>query len=90
MIHFNFSIANPCRYQQFKDFWQKDLTVTKNKTLELGLYRYAWNLFEFALDLRWWGHDHAGPSLELGILGYTARIGIADRRHWNNTANTWE
>jgi len=90
MIYCSFNIANPFRHEPFKDYWQRDIPVSKNKTLEIGFYRYAWNLFELQLDLRFWGRDHAGPSLEIGIFGYTARLGISDNRHWDNTANTWE
>ena len=90
MIDFSIHIANPFKHDSFKSYWQQDIPITKNKTFEIGFYKYAWNLFEFRLDLRWWGHDHAGPSLELGFLGYTARIGISDNRHWNSVANTWE
>ena len=64
--------------------------ISEHKSLDIGFYRYAWNLFEFQLDLRWWGRDHAGPSIELGILGYTARVGISDTRHWDSVKNCWE
>lgn len=90
MITCSFNIANPFKHQPFKNYWQKDISLTKNKTFDIGFYRYAWNLFEFQLDLRWQGHDHAGPSLELGIFGYTFRIGVSDNRHWNSITNCWE
>jgi len=90
VIQFNFTVANPFQHESFKDYWQKDFALTKNKTFELGFYRYTWNLFEFQLDLRWRGVDHAGPSLEIGLFGYTARIGISDNRHWNYDTNDWE
>lgn len=90
MISFSFSIANPFKHKPFKDYWQRDISLTKNKTFEIGFYRYAWNLFEFQIDTRWRGRDHAGPSIELGIFGYTGRIGISDNRHWNSQTNDWQ
>ena len=90
MINFRLAIANPFKHPPFKDYWQRDLVITKNKIFEIGFYRYAWDLFELALDLRWQGTDHAGPSLEIGILGYTARVGISDKRHWDSIENDWQ
>jgi len=90
VISFRFSVANPFKHESFKDYWQKDISISKNKTFEIGFYRYAWDLFELSVDLRWAGSDHAGPSFEINLLGYTARIGISDNRHWNSTTNSWE
>ncbi len=90
MISFSFNIANPFKHEPFKDYWQRDFSISKNKTFEIGFYKYAWNLLEFQLDLRWRGRDHAGPSIEVGIFGYTARIGISDNRHWNSITNDWQ
>ncbi len=89
MIYFRIALANPFKHNPFKDYWQKDIPVTKHKILEIGMYKYAWNLFEIDLDLRWQGSDHAGPSFEINLLGYTFRIGISDKRHWNSETNSW-
>lgn len=90
MIYCSFNIANPFKHDPFKNYWQHEFLITKHKSLDIGFYKYAWNLFEFQLDLRWQGSDHAGPSLEIGIFGYTARLGISDTRHWNSETNDWE
>ncbi len=90
MISFSFNIANPFKHEPFKIYWQRDIVISKNKNLEIGFYRYAWNLFEFQVDLRWRGSDHAGPSFEINVLGYTARLGISDSRHWDSTTNDWQ
>jgi len=90
MISFRLSLANPFKHLPFKSYWQRDIPISKNKTLEIGFYRYAWDLFELALDLRWFGSDHAGPSIEINILGYTVRLGICDHRHWDSLKNDWE
>lgn len=90
MIYLNFSIANPFKHDSFKNYWERGFLITKHKCFDIGFYKYAWNLFEFQLDLRFQGSDHAGPSLEINILGYTARVGISDTRHWNSVQNCWE
>jgi hypothetical protein len=90
MISIRIAVSNPFKHKPFKDYWQREYLITKHKCLEIGFYRYAWDLFEFHLDLRWSGRDHAGPSIEIGILGYTARLGISDTRHWNSVENRWE
>jgi hypothetical protein len=89
MMYFQIALSNPFKHDPFKSYWQKDILVTKNKILEIGIYKYAWDLFEISLDLRWRGSDHAGPSFEINLLGYTARIGISDKRHWNSETNSW-
>lgn len=89
MIRINFAIANPFKHSPWRDLYQGSWPIGKNKVLELEFCRYAWNLVEFALDLRWQGQDHAGPKFELGLFGWHARIAIADTRHWDPTANTW-
>ena len=89
MINLSFRITNPFKHQPFRDIWQRDIVITKNKIFELGFYKYAWSLFEFNLDLRLRGHDHAGPSFEINLLGYNARIGISDKRHWDYETNSW-
>lgn len=90
MIHFFINIQNPFKHDAFKSYWQGEYSLTRNKTAELGFYKYAWNLFELQIDLRWQGSDHAGPSIELGLFGYTVRFGISDNRHWNSVTNDWE
>lgn len=90
MITFSLTVANPFKHQAFNSYWQGEYALTDHKTAELGFYKYAWNLFELEIDLRWRGRDHAGPSCELGLFGYTVRIGISDNRHWNTVTNDWE
>jgi hypothetical protein len=89
MITFSLRLANPFKHKPFQNYWQGDYLITKNKMLEIGFYKYAWDLFELSVDLRWQGHDHAGPSFEINFFGYTGRIAVADRRHWDSEANTW-
>lgn len=90
MIRIDFSIANPFKHSPWRDLYQGEWLITKNKAFEIGFFRYAWNLVEFELDLRWWGRSHAGPSLEIGLFGWQMRIAIADTRHWDSETNSWQ
>jgi hypothetical protein len=89
MINFNFSIANPFRYKEFRTVWNRAWAVNQHRTLEVQIYRYSYNLFEFSIDLRWWGTSHAGPRLELGILGWTVDISLPSNYHWNSETQDW-
>lgn len=90
MIRFNVALTNPWRYQPWRELWQRSYNLTKNKTVEAGLFFYQYELFSFTVDLRWFASDHAGPGLELNILGLTASVGLHDNRHWNYDSWTWE
>ena len=90
MINFNVSIANPFKFREFRNLWNRAWAVTRDRTLEVQIYRYAYNLFEFGLDLRWWGTSHAGPRFELGIFGWTLDINLASNHHWNSETQDWE
>ena len=47
------------------------------------------NLFEFELDLRGKGEDHAGYKINLTILGLMFAAQIYDHRHWNYEKDRW-
>ena len=90
MIIFSISISNPFKFQEFRNLWNCVWVVSRHRTLEIQIYRYAYNLFELSLDLRWWGLSHAGPRFELGILGWTIEISLPSNHHWNKEKNDWE
>jgi hypothetical protein len=90
MINLHFSISNPFKHKPWRDLYQGNWRVSKNKTLEIGFFNYAYNLFEIAVDLRFQGRDHAGLSFEIGILGWQASIALVDNRHWDTDKNGWE
>jgi hypothetical protein len=89
MIDFRLSIKNPFKHSEWRDLYQGEWLITKNKVFEIGFFNYRYNLFEFHLDLNWFGSDHAGPELNLNILGYEVRIALHDTRHWNHEENKW-
>lgn len=90
MIQLWMSIENPFKYDNFKSYWDKTWVLTKNKAVEVEFSKYAYNVLEFGLDLRWRGSNHAGPGLEINLLGYTARVKFYDSRHWDDEKNDWE
>jgi len=90
MIRFRFGVANPFKCKEFRNIYARHWAVTKNKTLELQFYRYAYEVVSFDLDLSWQGQSHAGPNLELNILGWNFKIALEDNRHWDHERHCWE
>ena len=81
MIHFNFEIRNPFKWRTspFTNFnicrW---CSLSKHKVFEWQFARWeVYNLFEFDLNLIWWGRDHAGPELSIEFLGIRFDIKIS-------------
>ena len=89
MIRIDLVIANPFKHKPWKSLYQGKWNISKNKTLEIGFFRYAFNIAEISLDLRWKGSDHAGPIVELGLFGWQIRIAIPDHRHWDSVNSRW-
>jgi hypothetical protein len=90
MLKLRIGILNPFKFEEFRHIWRCNWAVTKNKTLELEFYRYAYEVVSVDLDLSWRGRDHAGPDFELNILGWSFRIALPDNRHWDWEKDTWE
>jgi hypothetical protein len=67
--------------------WSKILS--NNKVFEIESYHYSYYLAEFYLNTNIIGSDHAGPSVEIGVLGYILSIKLYDTRHWDEIKNNW-
>ena len=89
MIGVFLKVTNPFKHKPWQDIYQGSWKVSENKTLELQFSRYAYYLFEFNLDLRWSGRDHAGPEFGINILGWDMRIALVDNRHWDGYTGWW-
>lgn len=94
MLQFILSIGNPWRGKNGKpalDYFFKDKTLSRNKSFELQITRLslADSILLLDLDLRWWGHDHAGPSITIEIGRYFFCAKIYDHRHWDYDRNDW-
>lgn len=93
MINFHLIIQNPWHNEKknpWRDLYQRDIAVSKHKTLEIGIFRYWFNLVDVAIDLRFRGQSHAGPKLSISVLSWEFSIGLVDNRHWDYDNNTWE
>ena len=87
MIYINFSLMNPWS-DLFKPVWSWDKKVTKNKAVEVEVYRSN-TVAEFETRLRH-REDHAGLIIGLGLLSYTLRAQFYDTRHWNYEKKAWQ
>lgn len=90
MISACLALRNPYKHSPFKNYKTWSGKVSTNKGWEVQFYKYAYNLVELKLDLAWAGSDHAGPTVELNIFGYTAIIKMYDKRHWDYDNHCWE
>lgn len=94
MIFFKLVVDNPwfkpSKYFESRDYFYRDGSFTKNKHWELQISRWeTCRLADLDLDLRWRGHDHAGPSFEIELFGYMFAAKIYDARHWNHEEGRW-
>lgn len=90
MIKIELVLHNLWARGNFKNLWNKAGSITRRKHWELELYRYSPEFLGIRLDTGWRGHDHAGFSVELILLGYILHAKIYDSRHWNYRTNSWE
>jgi len=93
-MYFKVCVINPFRHKETesKHYVSKERVISKNKSVELQLSKWgkAHSLINIDLDLRWWGDDHAGPSIMIEIWKYFFNLKIYDHRHWDYENNTWE
>ena len=87
MIYINLSLLNPWS-DLFKPVWSWDKKLTKNKAVEIEVYRSN-TVAEFETRLRF-REDHAGLTIGLGLFSCTLRAQFYDTRHWNYEKKAWE
>lgn len=80
MIHFNFGLSNPFS-SRWATVYYKVGTFAKHKGGEIQITK---DNTIVSISFRWsmW-RDHAGMSLDIGLLGYTVSAQYYDTRHWN-------
>jgi hypothetical protein len=73
----------------FKSYflWYKQLST--NKFIEIESFYDNFYLFEFWLELKWKGYDHAGPHVSINLFGQILSVSIYDTRHWNHITDDW-
>jgi hypothetical protein len=82
MIYIGLNIYNPLWKYRFKNFWHRCWYVSKNKNLEIEIYKHS-NLVGFSLSLAPF-RDHAGFDFCLDLLGYSFSFNFYDTRHWED------
>jgi hypothetical protein len=89
MLHLNFTLTIPWVTEDFKSLYDKSGGIGKHTSWEIELFKDSQTFFQFTLS--WTARrDHAGPAIEIGVLGYIASAKIYDCRHWNHKTATWE
>ena len=86
MIYFGFNIDNPwCK--RWENAWNYIANPFKNKYIELEVFRDNTILsFSFRWATR---QNHAGLTIEAGLLGYSFLFNFYDNRHWNTEEGRW-
>jgi len=79
MLYIGFSIRNPWS-RRFSPIGVKAYSVTKNKSVELGLYKTS-SLLGFGFNIDSFYYDHAGFSFDIDLLGYQFDFEFYDNRH---------
>lgn len=90
MIELNFVLLNPWANSKFDNLFNRTKAVSKNKAIEFEICRWTKELAALKIDTNWRGMDHAGPSIEIGLLGYSITLKLYDIRHWDYSNNSWQ
>jgi hypothetical protein len=88
-MFFNLKFKRGKYKNDFRSLYLYVKTFTKHKVFEFQIMKYSYYWFGIELNLNFSGQDHAGPFLEICILGYILNIGIYDNRHWDEINNCW-
>lgn len=92
-FYLNFDLKNPffkSSKSSADSLHSKSFSVSKTRSIELSARKHAAShLIGVVLDLRMSGGDHAGPNLDITVLGWSLEIGLPDARHWNYTDDCW-
>jgi hypothetical protein len=60
----------------------RDINLTKNKSIELGLYQDN-SILGFGFGITAGKRDHPGFNFDVNILGYTVDFQFYDHRHYH-------
>lgn len=90
MIDLIFKVKNPFPKDNFKNIWFKAGSITEFKNWEMQFSYCRDLIFGISLDTSFSGRDHAGPELELILLGFSLNFKIYDSRHWDYKKSIWQ
>ena len=87
MINLKFELSNP-----FSDRWSSIYStggyLTENKSLEFQVMKSN-TIAQVSINFTMHS-DHAGLTVEFGLLGFSGYLTIHDNRHWNYKNKCWE
>ena len=87
MINLKFELSNP-----FSDRWNSIYStggyLTENKSWEMQVTKTN-AIVDVSINFTMHG-DHAGLTVELGLLGFSGHLTIHDNRHWDYENKCWE
>lgn len=96
-MRLSFKIDNPfykpsAEEKSQTDYVYRHWTLSKNKSAELQItnFKSTQTVFDFLVDLHWWGSDHQGPKLNFELLGFMFSLSMYDHRHWDYENHCWE
>ena len=75
------------KFKNLKAMWWK---IAKHKVIELEFLYYKPMIIELGISIKPWRMDHAGCSVEIGLLRYSVQLQYYDTRHWDDETNDWE
>lgn len=90
MINFSLTVRNIfTKNEQIfspKNWFRK---IPFNRSIDINYGMLNDDILTVILSTRFSGCDHAGPELELSILGYGFNFSLPKNRHWNYKQNCW-
>lgn len=89
MFNLLFQLENPWASERFQNLLARHGRLTKHKSWELDVLRYTPTVLKANVSLTH-AVDHAGLSIEVGLLGYDLLFKIYDNRHWSYELGDWE
>ena len=93
MIYIGFELAWPvkkCQAQLSKDYLYVDGQITKNKSFEFQISKFAYSFPIIGFDFSYRPYqDHAGPRLTIALLGIEFMASLYDNRHWFREEGRW-
>lgn len=92
MLHFRLELISLPKTIKMPSWinWSRYWKISKNKGFEAQLTQFGLtNVFELIVSTNWYGEDHAGPKINLTILGLYLGLEFQDGRHWNYDEGRW-
>lgn len=82
MIYLSFALRNPFS-NRFTPLWTKDIKVSKNKTIEVGVYKTN-AILGGSFGVTGLYQDHKGFNFDIELLGYRFDFNFYDNRHYEH------